>query len=108
MIPGPAIRDYLNTDLSQTDSGCWEWTGRIDKWGYGSIYVKVDGRTRHYFAHRVSLYCVQGKLDPTKLVCHRCNNPRCVNPNHLYEGTHADNARDRRENARLKRESAHA
>lgn len=70
---------------------CWLWLGVPYRYEYGSFCV--GGNT--YRAHRVSLFIFQGHLDSTKMVLHSCNNPPCVNPRHLREGTHQDNMDDR-------------
>jgi hypothetical protein len=68
---------------------CWEWMGRRDKNGYGIL--KVGGE--RILAHRAALILILG--DDTELLgCHRCNNPPCVSPFHVYRGTHRDNAAD--------------
>ncbi len=81
---------------------CWEWIGcRQASCGYGVI--KVDGKVE--LAHRISWKLVNG--DPQQLcVLHRCDNPPCVNPAHLFLGSHLENMRDRdfkeRSKAKLK------
>lgn len=76
--------------------GCWEWQGGTSDRGYGRI--KVNGKMRR--AHRVAWALTHGR-DPTKMVLHTCDNPSCVRPDHLYEGNHAENMRDRAVRGRL-------
>jgi hypothetical protein len=75
--------------LSDKIGRCWLWTGASDKDGYGTI--RNVGKLCK--AHRISWLLSFG--DPGKMfVCHRCDNPRCVRPGHLFLGTHTDNQRD--------------
>jgi len=69
---------------------CWEWTGTITRYGYGVVF---EGR-KSRLAHRVSYILANGEIPPGKIICHRCDNKKCVNPAHLYAGTQKDNMRD--------------
>lgn len=72
-------------------SGCWLWTGATGPTGYGMF--RMDGKTRR--AHRVAHEMYVGPIPNGQSVLHRCDNPTCVNPQHLALGTPKDNADDR-------------
>lgn len=72
--------------------GCWVWTSYRDKDGYGGFSIEhVTFR-----AHRVAYMMYVGEIDDGMLICHKCDNPSCVNPDHLYQGTQQKNMRDMR------------
>lgn len=86
-----ADRFWAKVALTADDTRCWEWQAgrRKSKRPYGRF--GFYGRNEN--AHRVAWFLTHNRM-PNGLVRHTCDNPPCVNPNHLLEGTHADNAHD--------------
>lgn len=72
-------------------NGCWIWTGTKNRSGYGKFCYKGKNTDP---AHRVSYDIFIGKIPRNKLICHSCDNPSCVSPNHLWVGTSLDNYLD--------------
>lgn len=77
-------------------SECWEWQGNKRN-GYGRTIVgsRKDGTRKSISAHRLSYEVYNGKIPDGYFVCHKCDNPCCINPNHLFVGTRQDNIDDR-------------
>lgn len=73
-------------------SSCWLWTMELDLCGYGRFTSKDK---KSGLAHRASYRLFKGPITPGKLIIHSCNTPGCVNPDHLREGTNAENTMDK-------------
>jgi len=81
--------DYFMPGTPGTD--CWEWTGSRNQAGYGVVRMTDSS----FPAHRVSYELFIGPIPEGWCVCHRCDNPPCCNPNHLFVGTKDDNNQDK-------------
>lgn len=83
--------DILRRIEPEPNSGCWLWTGCASPKGYGIVME----RPKRVLIHRRMWEIANGVSIPSGLlVCHRCDTPACINPDHLFLGTHGDNVRD--------------
>lgn len=88
--PVPLRTRFERKYIPDPNSGCWMWIGTVDGRGYGAI---KDGKKMRR-ATRVSWELYRGAFDTNLRLLHKCDNPLCVNPDHLLLGTNWDNTRD--------------
>ena len=89
--------ELLLTNIEKTEDGCWIWQGQTDRDGYGRTWYKGRGSLS---THRLFYEVWTGPIEPGKLIMHSCDNPPCVNPEHLIQGTHKDNMADAKNKGR--------
>lgn len=104
---GPAPRDlgerFWEKVARRGPDECWEWQAFRNKKGYGKMLIgsRADGTNRKEYTHRIAWLLTHGKM-PSDCVLHRCDNPPCCNPNHLFEGSRMDNSHDALAKGRLR------
>jgi hypothetical protein len=87
-IPDESLLNFMSN--ISTSEGCWEWTGPKNNRGYG--YFRVSPKT--WLTHRLSHSLFKDQISTGNVIMHSCDNPGCVNPAHLSQGTHHENMLD--------------
>jgi hypothetical protein len=98
------LLDYIEPEPM---SGCWLWTASLGPKGYGQISAFIDGCRRLWRAHRLAWRLFRGTIPTDRYVLHSCDTPCCINPDHLWLGTQADNLADNRRKGRPMGRYAH-
>jgi len=87
---------YLIQKSKINEFGCIEWLGGKDKNGYGhTIFTPIKSNRKTWKTHRLMWYLINGEIPKGMIICHKCDNPSCINLNHLFLGTHKENSKDR-------------
>jgi hypothetical protein len=92
---GPAPHHWSHWAIPEPNSGCWLWEGQTTYAdGRATLIRHINGKRRNIRVARLAWEETRGLIPPGLMVLHRCNVAACVNPDHLYLGTHRDNMRD--------------
>lgn len=91
----------------EKSDGCWLWVGAKDRKGYGKLQIGTLKNPKYVTASRLSYEIANGPIPPGRNVLHSCDTPPCVNPEHLFLGSYADNAADKVAKGRQSRGENH-
>jgi len=83
------LQRFIKKVKINNTTGCWEWQASRNNCGYGIFW---DNKI--HLAHRWIFQYIQKNLQTNDIICHNCDNPKCVNPKHLWQGNHSSNAID--------------
>lgn len=101
---GIKLQSFFTWVMPEPNTGCWLWIGELTKKGYGNTNMST-GDYKLRGSHRISYYLHNGPFDYKLCVCHTCDNPSCVNPQHLFLATSPENTEDMRRKGRASKGS---
>ena len=102
MFIGKSVEDRFRLQHKKIDGGCWEWVSGKDADGYG-LFKGLVGSALYKRAHRWSwAFHNQKEIPKWGNICHKCDNPSCVNPDHLWLGTAMENQQDKHQKGRAR------
>jgi len=104
--PRPAEERFLEKVCPDVNSGCWLWSGFLGRGGYGQFRASDKTQPAHRFSYE--FYNGLSIGDKSMCVCHKCDTPSCVNPNHLFLGSFQENMDDMKRKGRNRVGSDHA
>jgi hypothetical protein len=101
--PDESFEAWFFSNVTVNDNGCWIWIGAKRRGGYGVVWLNGENRPSHVVAYALR----NGPVPDGMVVCHKCDTPPCMNPDHLFTGTHADNTNDAVSKDRMARGEKH-
>lgn len=92
-----SLKEYIDQSYKlDFETNCWEWTRSLKNFGYGNAWWE----RKHWIAHRLSWVFYNGEISKDTNVLHKCDNAKCINPEHLFLGSYLDNNIDRKNKGR--------
>ena len=97
-----------NRCIKNKETTCLEWQGAINGRGYPNIQININGYVNKWWSgNRLTYFCKVGDIPPGMFVCHKCDNPKCMKPSHLFLGSHQENMDDMVEKGRSNTDTTH-
>ena len=85
------MMDWIDAKTTRLENGCWIWNGAF---GGSGRYALVNYKGKLWRVTRLRFELIGAPLSPSEIACHKCDNPKCVNPEHIFIGSTSDNQRD--------------
>lgn len=96
------LKSRLLNTVSKNKNDCWEWNGYLlgPRRCYGLTTANLNGKKKKILAHRLSYILWNGEIPKDAIICHKCDNTKCINPHHLYAGNPQSNMDDMKNRGR--------